>query len=249
MFKSKKKFWNVCLFFYLRRPNPFRVEHLNSRHSVPAELSVSPIRLHWPNISVNLKGIPMMSFERISKHTQTKNCRFNRNLDWILLNPNQKRLLTTGCCRDGCYHLRCYCWRDGDGGADCVSKRPIPAAIHRVSRSAIPFSFPALEFLTVYKKKGNWKKSIEDRSIDKCCFICVCVTRETDLKRLDVLRMLCPFHFRIFIVGQQSQLGLSRSQLVDRFSMLFFQFFFLFGRFSHLLRPERNSKFSKPKIC
>jgi hypothetical protein len=31
--------------------------------------------------------------------------------------------------------------------------------------------------------------------------------------------------------------------------MLFFQFFFLFGRFSHLLRPERNSKFSKPKIC
>ena len=114
-----------------------------------------------------------MSFERISKH---KNCRFNRNLDWILLNPNQKRLLTTGCCRDGCYHLRCYCWRDG--GADCVSKRPIPAAIHRVSRSAIPFSFPALEFSTVYKKRKVKKKNQLriDRSINVVS--CVCNARD-----------------------------------------------------------------------
>lgn len=31
-----------------------------------------------------------------------------------------------------------------------------------------------------------------------------------NLKRLDVLRMLCPLHFRVLVTGQQSELGLSR---------------------------------------
>jgi hypothetical protein len=66
--------------------------------------------------------------------------------------------------------------------------------------------------------------------------------KRANLKRLDVLRMLCPLHFRVLVAGQQSQLGLGRPQLIDRLSMLFFQFLFLLGRFSHLLPGHKYKK-------
>ncbi len=132
--------------FYSRRPSPFRGERLNWRHSVPEGLSVSPIQHHWLNTSVNLLILNAIIIQPAGQIDKIKIVIFGY-LGWIPLNLNRMWLLVTDCCRGGCFQLRYCCC--GGGGAGSVSRPPVPATIHRVSRSAIPFSFPAHESSTV----------------------------------------------------------------------------------------------------